>query len=640
MRLRYVALAVLLIAVLAGALLLIFAPAAIPEINQTEKTTQSSFSVLKMGRAGNSGYAVFSFQGEGNVTLVGHSSKPCRKIKILKDPDGIENTKITGFSSSLRNGLEKYGYSIEITEKKVLGDDSIYIIPTGAMPSYVISDITHNISSGMIVYLGRTDLLISEGRIKNENWYGNLTEKQKSRLIVYETTLNSYYDSGNTTLSKDILENGWSKSGSETHSVKGKDITTRSTLMNSGEYLRVIYDLGEVHGLVDSVMLPAEEFVLFPSPESIFTWEKSDLMITLNDTNGTAYFLIEKNGAQESEKELGRVVEENVFPQKLEFIEPGNYVLKVYDNSGTLASGIVHVKNFSLALTYSQGYEYVFSVLVDGKPLSGAEVSVSIGDSEMKKDFYVSEGTLNVRAQLSEGKNTFNFDLLGTTIRYEVEHSPSGVFDIYIKYGIPGMILVVLVYLGARLGRKSVYRIKFSESSKNIRPEISVSKEELTSTISKIGEDLNLGKAPINSQEFSIALKRYVTHGAEVTEGNIEEILAVLEDRGVLESHLGYYQIAGTGNAKRNSMKRIIREKLIENGIRFKERKDRFITRDYEVGFIDSDFSQKGYVVVDNESEKTSIMNSLDEKEKSKLMIKQSNGMIVFIPIKKLGEYL
>ncbi len=636
MKLRYVAvfIIILLALVVIGAYL--FAPSALPSYEEPSED-ESYFSVLKMGRAGSHGYAVFSYKGTGNITLVGHGSEPSRTVKIIADSEGVGMERFDDFALMVNRGLSKYGYVVEITEKKVLGD-GVYIVPTGALPSYVLSDIKYNVTNGTIIYLGSRDLLIREGIVR-EDWYSSLDEQQKKRLVIYDTTIDDYVEEGGT-ISSDILENSWSKTGSVTYELSGSDVTTRSVPAGYAGYLRVVYELGETRGVVDSVYLPPDGDALLPSPANVYPWEKSNIMITLNKTNGTAVLSVEKDGREVHNKELGRVVEENVFPERMSFEGPGDYIIKVSDNSGTITGGLLHVKNFSIALVDSMGYDYVFSVLVDGEPLSGAEAVVSIGNSGMGRDFYVSEGTLVVRAALAEGLNTFNFEMLGTTIHYDVNYAPSGVVDVYVKYGIPGLIIVLFVYLGARLTRKSVYIIRFSEAAGGLRPEVRVTTDELVLAFRKTRKGMKLGNAPLNAQEFSVAVKRYITNGAEITGGNLDELLSSLEKKGLVEGHLGYYQLKGEGSIKNNSLRRMIKEKLIENGIRFKEKKGKFVTRDYEIGLFDSSFSKKAYVVVDDAAEVMSLMNSLSEKKKTEMILKQSNGILTFVPIRELGEYL
>ena len=84
----------------------------------------------------------------------------------------------------------------------------------------------------------------------------------------------------------------------------------------------------------------------------------------------------------------------------------------------------------------------------------------------------------------------------------------------------------------------------------------------------------------------------------------------------------------------------MIREKLIESGVMFKEKGRKFITKDYEIGFFGEKFSKKGVIVVDDVSETKRIMNGLSSQEWARLKIMQSNGTITFVPIDNLNDVL
>ena len=72
----------------------------------------------------------------------------------------------------------------------------------------------------------------------------------------------------------------------------------------------------------------------------------------------------------------------------------------------------------------------------------------------------------------------------------------------------------------------------------------------------------------------------------------------------------------------------------------FKAMKNKFATKDCEIGFFGGTFKKKALIIVDDENELRSIMDKLSGKEKSMLKIKQSNDMLVFVPISKLVDYL
>ena len=152
---------------------------------------------------------------------------------------------------------------------------------------------------------------------------------------------------------------------------------------------------------------------------------------------------------------------------------------------------------------------------------------------------------------------------------------------------------------------------------------------------------MNFGKAPITPQEFTISLKRYLTNGADITEGNVEEILKKLVRAGHLESYRDYYQMPGEGDIKKNALCRMIKEKLIQNGTMFEEKNGRFVTKDYEIGFFGQKLSKKKtFIIVEDHTEANRIINHMNDNERSKIMLLQANDMVELVEIDKLEDVL
>lgn len=628
------ALVVVLVVLLLGLSAVLFL--SVPEAGQEQ--SQPAFSLSGFGAAGGRGYAVFSYRGAGNVTVISHDSSPGKNIHVLDDPQAIEATRLSDLVEHLKL-LERYGYSVSLSNGTTIGD-GIYVVPTGAIPSYVLFNLQQNSSNATIVYIGQKDLLLSNG-IKRHDWYGQLTLDQQRRVVQYDGPLDTLMESGNISLATDILYDRWDQKANHTVQLSGSGLTTATVPLDNASRVRIVYELGgTLWGAEDSAPLGQQGELLLLQPQSIFPWEKSSLTFSLSRTNGTAFFSIIKDGKELKREMLRRVTDESIFIERLQYDEPGEYVLLVTDNNGTLANGMLHVKDLGIAFLEQRGLAYVFSVSVDGEPLDNTEAKVSIGNSSMKSDFYVTEGALTVYAKPNPGPNTFNIELLGTTMPVLVENRSEGLIDFYIKYLIPGLALVVVVYFGVRLTRRPTYTLKFGDVGTYIREESHVDVGGALEAFVKAREDMRLGKSPLTPHEFSMALKRYVTNGADVTEGNVEAILKKLVDLGRLETHRNYYQLKGEGDVKKNTLRRMVREKLIEGGIQFKDVGYRFITKDYEIGFFGGKFSKKALLIVDDEAEVRRILAGLDETERAKLKIKQANNRVVFVPINRLDEAL
>ncbi|MEM3075924.1 MAG: hypothetical protein QW590_03805, partial [Candidatus Bilamarchaeaceae archaeon] len=96
----------------------------------------------------------------------------------------------------------------------------------------------------------------------------------------------------------------------------------------------------------------------------------------------------------------------------------------------------------------------------------------------------------------------------------------------------------------------------------------------------------------------------------------------------------------GEGRIKEKALLRTIREHLIANGIMFKEVGNKFTTKDFDIGLYGEKYDRKTIIVVENDDEIERIMNSLGERERVELRIKQANGLITFTKINRLGEIL
>lgn len=606
------------------------------EVIPIQEGSPAIFTVLEQGTAADYGYAVFNYRGSGNVTALVYDSKPSKSITVIDDPQAIHSSRISELVEDLRE-LEKYGYEITVTNQSTIGN-AIYVIPSGAIPSYALFNLQQGTSNGTIIYIGEKDLLLSRG-IKRQEWYDALSDYQRSRIVQHNGTLDEFMESENYSLVTDILYQTWNQKANTSTRLSESGTDTVALEMN-GTYMRLIYELdGQLYGIEDLGPFTFTDHQLEPSPETIYPWQTSTLDFDLNRTNGTAVLSIEKDGKVIDKEFLRRVSEGNVFIKKMQYEDPGDYIITVEDNDKIIASGLLHITDIDIQVRERHGLTYVFSVMVDGEPLESADVLVGLGESEKRK-LYVSNGELAVNAQLDPGPNVFNIEIYGGNVQVTYDNSQEGFFDIYLKYGLPGVALVFIVYFGARLSRKPMYRLRFGESATSIRQEIRIPSERAVESFKRIREDMNIGKAPITPLEFAISLKRYLTNGADVTEGNVEEILKTLTKKGRLEGYNDYYQLKGEGDVKRNALRRMVREKLIENGTMFRDEGGKFVTKDFEIGFFGQTFNKKALIVVDSSSEANRILSSLDGEERARIKVQQANDMIKFVTIDKLSDVL
>lgn len=635
MKKRIIVLGIIFMLLLAVIGILIYMFIAEPE-SFTPQEGASSFSVLESGTAADYGYMVFNYRGKGNITLISLDSEPKRQVIIINDSQAISATRLEEFAAQLKR-LERYGYTVTVSDQPKIGND-VYVVPTGAIPAYALFNLQQNASNGTIIYIGSTDLLLSSG-IKETKWYDSLSPQQKKRVVQYNGTLDDFMEDGSVSLTEEILHNTWMARNTTVQQLDGNGVKSAMVRLGPTGYVRLIYEFQDIVGFYDSSYLRTAPQYIVPSPQYRYPWEKSTLQFELTKTNGTAFFSVRKDGKVLEHKQLRRVTDANVFIERLDYDEPGEYLLTAEDNSGILASGLLHVNDAQIKLVQHQGFTYIFSVIVDGVPLEDAEAYVSLGNSTPRK-YFINNGTLAVNANLPRGPNTFNIEMAGTSIPITFENLQDPLLVFYINYGIPSLLLVFIVYFGARITRKPVYSLRFGDSADSVRQEMVLPLGRVLESFKKIRQDMDLAGSPITPQEFTVSLKRYLTNGAEVTEGNMEEILKKLVGSGHLECHRDYYQLKGEGDVKRNALRRMIREKLIESGTMFKESESRFITKDFEIGFFGDTFTGKALVVVDDKAEERRIIESLSVSDRSRLKIMQSNDMLAFVTIDRLSDVL
>ncbi|MEM4166280.1 MAG: hypothetical protein QW153_01750 [Candidatus Bilamarchaeaceae archaeon] len=601
-----------------------------------------SFSIKKIDRAGDYAYVVYSLNGNANITLLGYEVYAPQKITVIKDDEGMDSERVPELFEKIKN-LEDYGYSLTLSERRTL-NKGINIVATGAMPNYIIDAIRANESEGVVIYIGKKDRALRSGSIIEEKWYEQLDEEQKKRIIVYNGTLATFLNEGlENKMMDDILKNAWANENVKTFSIEGDgSINTKIIKINQSKYIRVIYEIGRKKGVVDSSKLPPPpNIILKPEPETIYPWQTSILEYKIEKSNGTAYFSIYKNQMETQAERLRRVVDGSYFHETLTQKEPGYYILIVSDNSGMIGSGILHVANLDIKYSSKVYNTYYFNVTVDGEPLESTVVYATLNEGQEKRKYYVSNGQLAINALLRKGENIFNIEIEGKKYNIKVINTQESIWDFYLTYGVPAFLIVLAVYAFARFSRKAAYTLRISEGGREIRNEIKVSETEVLEAIRKIEKDAKLKDYPITTAEFEIALKRYITQGAEVTEGNVVEILRRLVKKGKIENYGEYWQIVGKGDIKEKAILRQIREKLIENGVAFKELKRGFATKDYDIVLRGEKWRNKRTIVVfENEDEIREIEGTTGPEERAKIKIKQANNLLVFTTLNNLSKYI
>ncbi|MBI5051564.1 hypothetical protein HZC08_02280, partial [Candidatus Micrarchaeota archaeon] len=490
---------------------------------QPEEKSPSSFSIKKFeltdhGRIGENAYLIVNSEGGGKITLLALNSTPSKEVHVLTQK-GIGTENLNVMLDKLQE-LNSYGYEVKAVGSDAEIKNGVYVILSGAMPVDVLKRLESSEYSGLqVIYLGKTDL-IYDGTAKKENWYEKATPALKSRMSVVEKTVDEVLASPKSSLdlSGYILESSWALQNKKEVELKGGMQTVVFTIGNQSN-LRLIHE----NKILD-YSLPLFATGPIEAETDFFPWENSKVEFGLNKTNGTAHLLIYKDGSLIQDEQLIRVITEDNFQRILTFSEPGDYILKITDGSGAISSVLVHVKDMEARLVEIRDNYYTFNLTVDGVPVEQGNLTVRLKGSENSKQLFITNGLISVPAKLAKGKTVFVLEAFGGSTEVNVESSSENVFELYLTYGPIGILIILAIFFFARINKKPIYTLRVGNVAQDVRKELRVSSKNALEAFRRIGKELGI-IGPLKAQEFALGIKKHLTEGAEVTEGNEEEIL-------------------------------------------------------------------------------------------------------------------
>ncbi len=601
--------------------------------SEFEETTL--FQLSEISFAGNHSYVIYNSSGGGTLEMIPLKKKPHKSIIVYTAQQGIGFSSLDNFVSDLLI-LQEYGFTFET--KKFLPqtlDSGILIVPQGAMPLEVISGMDG--SDVVVIYIGKKDAVIGLDGIETSDWFTALPEEKKERIISYDMPLDEFYTPENTKALIDLIVSGnYAEPGTSTQISLHSGLNTLAIPLEGAGYVRAIYRNEETIMVFDSEPAPLTESVLYA--DSVFPNEKSFLYFSLQNIVGIPTFSIYKDGSLVSEEELPASGE--VFSKTLQFSEPGYYILKVSDYEKELASGIFHVYNLRFEYLESNDIFYKFSASLDGVPLDGKTIQVSLDSSENTKNISISGGEFTVPAKLSKGTHTFNFELEGHEFKVAVLKKEDGPLSVYTTYGPIAILFIIIVYIGAKVIRRPSYKLKFGVVRAHSSGEVVCTSNKMLKLFEQaVQKSGSFNTLTVN--EFALFLKTHLTDGYDIREGNAETVLKRLEGKGQLESYRSTYQLKGKGNVKKNVLNRLIKEKLIVHGVHFSFEGNRFITRNFNVVLPGTDNEQKRTIVVfEDKNAVDAYLSSLSPSSRSNVLIRVKNGLLMFTTLGELEDHL
>ncbi len=634
--------------IVAAVLIAAIAITAFPlEEKKEEKVAQHGFArALEFGRAGNYGYLTFYYNGTGNFTLLALSEQPKSKIIVLKK-DFLNTERYPYFIKALAQ-LGKKGFSITEVDSIAAPENSIIIIPSGAMPSGVLERLDNLTQSNEIIYVGKRDLVFSERdeALVRTDWLQDISNSSKEHIIVMDKTLGEFHADANLSLFDVLERNSWAERNSVEFEYEGEGKKTAFLMLRNASWLRMLPSSSAateaqpfpLSQLADShKLLPFA--VQMSGTDNIFPGQKAYITLQLNYSEGIARYSLEKEGAIVQQDDLARVRGEEAFFLSLSFPGPGDYLLRVSDYNGTIGAMRIHVKDLNISLSRTYGNSYEFTVLLDNEPVESTPATVGLAHSGNTLDAEVKRGKMTVLANLRQGENVFVITIMGQKVQVPYSNSSEGLLAFYAKYLTIGTAMVALFYVAARLKRKPVYKINIPESVPGQNPEVKIKPADVVSAIEEVEKRFGWKGVPLYAKEIRLGLKSF-TGGMEVTEGNIEAVMKKLVEKGTIKHHLALYGLSQWGDAKENALRRIVRDKLIEQGIGFSEIPEGFECGERRIMFDPESPGSESIAIFEDREEMRTYLQSLEERKRARLEVRLRNGAVRLATLDSLDELL
>ena len=591
--------------------------AAQPAPNSSLHATPLGFGIADSSGA-KSGYAILNISApsEANISLFLVPQGQKEKVYLLDYPR-IEADRYFEFRAALQRELASYGGQVDEVSIEGTGELSraVLIVPTGAFPQPLAESLPELLARGnAVIYLGRgadflldTDSSLVPANTSNFS-LGEYAGRQGSGSVLHvKKTLNSYASPQEAAheLAMLVLSAGWETPGSSAQfSVPANFSNERMFVLppadaREGQLIAIISSSSGNAVFSRSVSSGTGTVLM---PPAVFQDENMSVQAILNESYAEPVLLVmsldasSPAGAKFTRK-IGeasvRTAWFNSFSMKNE-LPPGDYVVSANDQFGrTHASCLLHVKNLSATVESADSRNFVFNISIDGKPVDAQMATVSAGNSDMSMDYPVSGGRMAVFAQLPKGEQFFRARIFGRELVVPYEGGKESALDIYIRYGIPGIIIAVVVILLFRSTPRQKYNIIVPDASEEKVRMVDASPAELLVVFEKANKDFGWSRVPLSVQEFRRAAQRHVLRGGKgvvATDSNITEVLDSLSASGKVSSWRGFYcpgaWISRGKTAAGLGMRRMLRDGAIAKGAKFSEREMSVRSAAAQVKFI------------------------------------------------------
>ena len=618
----------------------------------------------------------------------------------------VEANNYLEFKNSLITEFNKYGVDVETVDINDLSDikNSIIVVPTGRMPRCIYNSLdTLFNNSNTVIYIGRnTDLLLdfdgalgsNDRKLKDLGYlsinkdfgtvYSPVNNTRRGYLIHISNTLNEFsnLDSLAAQLVRISLLESWEEylgySRFTTNHFVGKKTLFTSGSRTPGSVLRVIYEIviddagQKLYGMYTSGYLKTYSGML-SGPKNILPDQPFYYELYLNASYDQPVRLVldmevYKNGVliEQLGKHVDDISIKNVWNGRYRYdgeIDPGDYLFVLKDQYGNIYSKMyLHVYKVKIRLLSLEGNMYRFQILLDDQPLpkviSTDSISIAFDDGAKISRYISQDGVFEIYTYLSRGEHTMTVYLDGAEISGTFNNERLTIFDLYIQYGIIGLVIAVIIIVLFRHKPRLKYTIVIPKFSTERMRIFKIKSEELLRIFELVNKEFGWKKLPLRLNEIRYGIRKYASKEREiiVMDANLEKVLDSLVMKNLLyKLSEGYYApkkwYKDKEIAEQKVIARLIRDKLIENGVRFKEKGGVLEVDDLIITPITDDsvlirltkHKEKTIVVFKDDvslQEYLKSLSSTTDKDKLKVSILITNNRIFLTSIDKLGDLL
>jgi len=271
------------------------------------------------------------------------------------------------------------------------------------------------------------------------------------------------------------------------------------------------------------------------------------------------------------------------------YLERGEYTVRLIDDESRVYAQtymkVVGIDINYVGLSKQKESEYNFNVVMDGTPVTLAEVKVEVDDGDYGSYSFrnvnkiaLDLGSRTGGTRLPDGTHTFEFTSTGLSETVTVTHTRfRTIFDDPVLWIIL-ILTVAIVGVGIVFARQEsvFFALDIPDFPPVTRTKVPLSPDTVLGMFQKINANYHWENTPLTVQEIKNGFKDIFYKGRPIyiTDYNVEFLLDDLINRGEIKESLGYFGLTRWEGKSRHSMTymammRRLRDICVNNAVPF-----------------------------------------------------------------------